>query len=53
MAEAYTYLYSVENSSFKDLGNLIAHNSYIGDTERNLIKTYYNVILKQISETSN
>ena len=36
-----------------DCRNLIAHNSYIGDTERNLIKTYYNVILKQISETSN
>lgn len=35
-----------------DCRNLIAHNSYIGDTERNLIKTYYNVILKQISETS-
>ncbi len=30
--------------------NLIAHNSYIGETERNLIKTYYNVILKQIIE---
>jgi hypothetical protein len=30
--------------------NLIAHNSYVGDTERNLIKTYYNVILKQISD---
>ena len=36
-----------------DCRNLIAHNSYIGDTERNIIKTYYNVILKQISETSN
>lgn len=33
-----------------DCRNLIAHNSYIGDTERNLMKTYYNVILKQISE---
>ena len=32
-----------------DCRNLIAHNSYIGDTERNLMKTYYNVILKQIS----
>lgn len=30
--------------------NLIAHNSYIGEIERNLIKTYYNVILKQIVE---
>ncbi|MDD3323489.1 MAG: Swt1 family HEPN domain-containing protein [Paludibacter sp.] len=29
--------------------NLIAHNSYISDTERNLMKTYYNVILKQIT----
>lgn len=35
-----------------DCRNLIAHNSYIGDTERNLIKTYYNVILKQITEAS-
>ena len=34
-----------------DCRNLIAHNSYIGDTERNLMKTYYNVILKQISNT--
>ncbi|MFA7410678.1 MAG: Swt1 family HEPN domain-containing protein [Tissierellaceae bacterium] len=33
--------------------NLIAHNSYIGDTERNLIKTYHNVILKQIVEGFN
>lgn len=32
-----------------DCRNLIAHNSYVGDTERNLMKTYYNVILKQIS----
>lgn len=32
-----------------DYRNLIAHNSYVGDTERNLMKTYYNVILKQIS----
>ncbi len=29
--------------------NKIAHNSYINDIERNLIKTYYNVILKQIA----
>ena len=33
-----------------DCRNLIAHNSYIGDTERDLMKTYYTVILKQISE---
>lgn len=32
-----------------DCRNLIAHNSYIGDTERNLMQTYYNIILKQIS----
>jgi len=32
-----------------DCRNLIAHNSYIGDIERNLMKTYYNVILKQIT----
>lgn len=32
-----------------DCRNLIAHNSYVGDIERNLMKTYYNVILKQIS----
>jgi hypothetical protein len=31
--------------------NKIAHNSYVNDVERNLIKTYYNVILKQISDT--
>lgn len=29
--------------------NKIAHNSYVDDIERNLMKTYYNVILKQIS----
>jgi Swt1-like HEPN len=28
--------------------NLIAHNSYIGKTERELLKSYYNSILKQI-----
>lgn len=33
-----------------DCRNLIAHNSYVGDTERNLVKTYYNVILKQIAD---
>ncbi len=32
-----------------DCRNLIAHNSYVGETERGLIKTYYSVILKQIS----
>ncbi|MBI5992612.1 Swt1 family HEPN domain-containing protein [Clostridium perfringens] len=32
--------------------NLISHNSYIGDTERNLIKTYYNFILKQMIDSS-
>ena len=31
--------------------NKIAHNSFIDDVERNLIKTYYNVILKQLSDT--
>lgn len=30
--------------------NLIAHNSYISQTERNLIKSYYNSIIMQISE---
>lgn len=30
--------------------NKIAHNSYLNDIERNLMKTYYNVILKQISD---
>lgn len=39
-------------NEMSDCRNLIAHNSYIGYTERNLIKTYYNVILKQISEAS-
>jgi hypothetical protein len=31
--------------------NKIAHNSYIDDIERNLVKTYYNVILRQISDS--
>lgn len=30
--------------------NLIAHNSLVQETERSVIKTYYNVILKQISK---
>ncbi|WHZ58778.1 Swt1 family HEPN domain-containing protein [Metabacillus hrfriensis] len=30
--------------------NLIAHNSYIGKTERDLLKSYYNSILKQIED---
>lgn len=34
-----------------DCRNLIAHNSFIDETEKNLIRTYYNVILKQLSET--
>ncbi len=32
--------------------NKIAHNSYIDDLERNLMKTYYNVILRQISDST-
>lgn len=32
-----------------DIRNLIAHNSLVEETERNVIRTYYNVILKQIS----
>ena len=31
--------------------NKIAHNSYVDDIERNLMKTYYNVILRQISDS--
>lgn len=31
--------------------NKIAHNSYVDGIERNLMKTYYNVILRQISES--
>lgn len=31
--------------------NKIAHNSYVDDIERNLIKTYYNVILRQVSDS--
>lgn len=31
--------------------NKIAHNSYVSDIERNLMKTYYNVILKQIADS--
>jgi hypothetical protein len=30
--------------------NLIAHNSYIRKTERDLIKSYYNSIIMQISD---
>ncbi|KZE66865.1 hypothetical protein AWM68_20045 [Fictibacillus phosphorivorans] len=33
--------------------NLIAHNSYIGKTERDLLKSYYNSILKQVEEKFN
>lgn len=32
--------------------NKIAHNSYVDDIERNLMKTYYNVILRQISDAT-
>lgn len=31
--------------------NKIAHNSYVDDIERNLMKIYYNVILRQISNS--
>lgn len=31
--------------------NLVAHNSFIGKTERDLIRVYFNVILKQINST--
>lgn len=31
--------------------NKIAHNSYVDDIERNLMKTYYNVILRQVSDS--
>lgn len=31
--------------------NKIAHNSYINDLERNLMKTYYNVIIRQIADS--
>lgn len=33
-----------------DCRNLIAHNSYIGKTERDLIKSYYNSIIMQIAD---
>lgn len=33
--------------------NLIAHNSYIGKTERDLIKSYYNSIIMQVSSKFN
>lgn len=33
-----------------DIRNRIAHNSYIGDTERVILKAYYNMILAQIGE---
>lgn len=32
--------------------NKISHNSYVDDIERNLMKTYYNVILRQISDST-
>lgn len=32
--------------------NKIAHNNYVDDIERNLMKTYYNVILRQISDST-
>jgi hypothetical protein len=31
--------------------NLVAHNSYIGKDERDLIRVYFNAILRQISST--
>ena len=34
----------------QDIRNLVAHNSYVGETERNLLKVYYKQILKQIVE---
>lgn len=34
-----------------DCRNLIAHNSFIGKNERDLIKVYYNAILKQIEQS--
>ncbi len=33
-----------------DCRNLIAHNSYVGKTERDLLKSYYNSILMQIED---
>jgi len=32
-----------------DCRNLVAHNSYIGDHEKDLIRVYYKSILKQIN----
>lgn len=40
-------------SDMAECRNKIAHNSYVDDIERNLMKTYYNVILRQISDSSN
>jgi len=34
----------------QDIRNLVAHNSYVEETERNLLKVYYKQILKQIVE---
>lgn len=31
--------------------NLVAHNSYLGENERDLIRVYFNSVLKQISST--
>ncbi len=36
-----------------DVRNRIAHNSYIGEIERAMLKTYYNMILAQISNSLN
>lgn len=41
---------STKLNDMTECRNKIAHNSYVDDIERNLMKTYYNVILRQISD---
>lgn len=41
---------STKLNDMTECRNKIVHNSYVDDIERNLMKTYYNVILRQISD---
>jgi hypothetical protein len=35
-------------NDLSDIRNLVAHNSFVGKQEKDLLKSYYNIILKQI-----
>lgn len=43
--------YASKLNDMAECRNKIAHNNYVDDIERNLMKTYYNVILRQISDS--